>query len=151
MVPEKSKTLQAEIARLDDLGLNELRGLCRQILGSAPPHHGTALLRRRLAYELQARVHGDLPVEVRDRLKRLHKAFKSNPAYTPEPGRGVKAGTVLTRTWQGATHHVQATDQGFEYRGKRFGSLSEVARRITGTRWSGPVFFGLKGRAETGQ
>jgi DUF2924 family protein len=100
----RSKTLHTQIARLDDLGLDELRGLCLHILGSAPPHHGTALLRRRLAYELQARVHGDLPVEVRHRLKRLRKAFKANSDYTPEPGRGVKAGIVLTRTWRGATH-----------------------------------------------
>ena len=147
MVSEKRKILEAEIARLDDLGLDELREHCRGILGNTPPHHGRALLRRLLAYELQVRVHGDLAVEVRDRLKRLHKAFKSNPAYTPEPSRSVKAGTVLTRTWRGATHQVEATDHGFEYRGERFGSLSEVARRITGSRWSGPVFFGLKGRA----
>lgn len=148
---EKSKTLEAEIALLDDLGIDELRELCRDILGNTPFHHGTALLRRRLAYELQVGVQGDLAVEVRARLKRLHKAFKSNPTYTPEPGRGVKVGTVLTRTWRGATHQVEATDHGFEYQGERFGSLSEVARRITGTRWSGPVFFGLKGRAEVDQ
>jgi DUF2924 family protein len=151
MQSEKNKTLEAEIARLDDLGLDELRALCRHILGDTPSHHGPALLRRRLAYELQVRVHGDLPVEVRDRLKRLHKAFKANPAYTPSPGRGVKAGTVLTRTWRGTTHQVQATDHGFEYQGEHFGSLSEVARRITGTRWSGPVFFGLQARAEADQ
>lgn len=148
---QKNKTLEAEIAGLDDLGLDELRELCLHILGATPAHHGTALLRRRLGYELQARVHGELPVEVRDRLKRLHKAFKGKPAYTPEPRRGVKAGTVLTRIWRGTTHQVQATDHGFKYQGERFGSLSEVARRITGTRWSGPVFFGLKGRAEPDQ
>ena len=58
MRPERNKTLQAEIGRLDDLGLDDLRKLCDQILGYVPPHHGTALLRRRLAYELQARLHG---------------------------------------------------------------------------------------------
>jgi hypothetical protein len=149
MRPEQNKTLQAEIARLDDLGLDGLREHCNQILGHVPPHHGTALLRRRLAYELQARVHGDLPGDVRTRLRRLHKAFKTNPAYTPLPGRGVKPGTVLTRTWRGVTHQVQVTDQGFAYRGERYASLSEVARRITGTRWSGPLFFDLKRTAKT--
>ena len=137
--------LEAEIARLDDLGLDELRKLCSQILGSVPPHHGTALLRRRLGYELQARAHGDLPADVRQRLKRLHRAFTTNQTYTPLPGRGVKPGTVLTRTWQGVMHQVRVMDEGFDYRGECFGSLSEVARRITGTRWSGPLFFGLKG------
>ena len=149
MRPAQNKTLQAEIAHLDDLGLDDLRKLCDQILGHVPPHHGTALLRRRLAYELQARVQGDLPAEVRERLRRLHKAFKTNSAYTPLPGRGVKSGTVLTRNWRGVTHQVQVTDQGFEYRGERYASLSEVVRRITGTRWSGPLFFGLKRTAKT--
>ena len=149
MRPEHNKTLQAEIGRLDDLGLDDLRELCNQILGHAPPHHGTALLRRRLAYDLQARVHGDLPADVRERLRRLHKAFKTNPAYSPLPGRGVKPGTVLTRNWRGVTHQVEVTDRGYEYRGKRYASLSEVARRITGTRWSGPLFFDLKRTAKT--
>jgi hypothetical protein len=149
MPPEHNKTLQAEIARLDDLGLDDLRELCNQILDQVPPNHGTALLRRRLAYELQARVHGDLQTDVRHRLRRLHKAFKTNPAYTPLTGRGVKPGTVLTRTWNGVAHHVQATNQGFEYRGERYASLSEVARRVTGTRWSGPLFFDLKRTAKT--
>ena len=149
MRPEQNKTLQAEIARLDDLGFDDLRKLCDQILGHVPPHHGTALLRRRLAYELQARVHGDLPADVRHRLRRLQRAFKTNPTYTPLPGRGVKPGAVLTRTWRGVAHQVKVTDQGFEYRGEGYASLSEVARCITGTRWSGPLFFDLKRTAKT--
>ena len=149
MRPAQNKTLQAEIAHLDDLGLDDLRNLCGQILDHVPPHHGTALLRRRLAYELQARVHGDLAADIRRRLKRLHTAFKTNPAYTPLPGRGTTPGTVLTRTWRGVTHQVRVTDQGFEYRGERYASLSEVARHITGTRWSGPLFFDLKRTAKT--
>jgi Protein of unknown function (DUF2924) len=111
-------------------------------------HHGADLLRRRLGYELQARTHGDLPTESRRRLKRLHQAFKADPAYTPLPGFGLKPGTVLTRTWRGVLHHVDVLDDGFAYRGERFDSLSEIARRITGTRWSGPLFFGLKDVAE---
>ena len=88
---------------------------------------------------------GDLPAETQRRLKRLHQAFKSRSAATrPCPGVALKPGTVLTRTWQGVLHQVQVTDQGFDYRGERFASLSEVARRITGTRWSGPLFFGLR-------
>ena len=149
MRPDQNKLLQAEIARLDDLGLDDLREHCNQILGHVPPHHGTALLRRRLAYELQARVHGDLPADIRKRLRRMHSTFKTNPAYTPLPGRSVKPGTVLTRTWRGAAHQVQVTDLGFEYRGERYASLSEVARRITGARWSGPLFFDLKRTAKT--
>ena len=76
------------------------------------------------------------------------EAFKADPAYTPLPGLGLKPGTVLTRTWRGMPHHVDVLDDGFAYLGERFGSLSEVARRITGTRWSGPLFFGVKDVAE---
>ena len=136
--------LEAEIRRLDDLGLDELRKLCGPVLGAVPVHHGAHLLRRRLAYELQARALGDLPVETQRRLRRLHQSFKGDPQHKPSPRRRLKPGLVLTRSWQGVLHQVQVTDQGFDYRGERFASLSEVARRITGTRWSGPLFFGLK-------
>jgi hypothetical protein len=150
MRPDHGDTLKAEIARLEDLGLDDLRKLCGRLVGAVPANHGAHLLRRRLSYELQARVHGDLPTEVQRRLKRLHEAFKADPGFTPLPSLGLKPGTVLTRTWQGVLHQVRVTDAGFDYRGERFGSLSEVARRITGTRWSGPLFFGLRGASEPG-
>ena len=150
MQSDPKRTLEAEIARLDDLGLDELRKLWGRLLGTVPAHHGATLLRRRLGYELQARAHGDLPAEARRRLKRLHQSFTIDPAYMPAPGLGLKPGTVLTRTWHGVLHQVRVTNDGFDYRGERFGSLSEAARRSTGTRWSGPLFFGLKGAAEHG-
>jgi len=138
-------TLEAEIARLDDLGLDDLRKVCGRLVGAVPANHGAHLLRRRLAYELQAKALGHLPTEAQRRLKRLHEAFKADPEFTPIPSLGLKPGTVLTRTWHSVLHQVRVTNDGFDYRGERFGSLSEVARRITGTRWSGPLFFGLKG------
>ena len=142
------RDLEVEIARLADLDLDELRNLWGRFVGAVPAHHGANLLRRRLGYELQARVHGNLTVETRRRLKRLHQSFRADPAYTPLPGLGLKAGTVLTRTWRGVVHRVEVVNGGFEHRGERLGSLSEIARRITGTRWSGPLFFGLKDVAE---
>ena len=145
---DQRATLEAEIARLDDLGLDDLRKLCGRLVGAVPANHGTHLLRRRLAYELQAKALGDLPTETQRRLKRLHEAFKADPGFTPLPGLGLKPGTVLTRTWHGVLHQVRVMNEGFDYRGERFGSLSKLARRITGTRWSGPLFFGLKRAAE---
>ena len=122
MRPDHDGTLEAEIARLDDLGLDDLRKLWGRLVGAVPTNHGTHLLRRRLAYELQAKVHGDLPTEARRRLKHLHAAFKADPGFTPMPGLGLKPGTVLTRTWHGVLHQVRVADLGFDYRGERFGS-----------------------------
>ena len=141
---DHNEKLKAEIARLDDLSLDELRKLWGRLLGEVPAHNGASLLRRRLGYDLQARAHGDLLAVTRRRLKRLHQAFKADAAYTPSPSLGLKPGTTLTRTWRNVVHHVDVVEAGFEYRGERFRSLSEIARRITGTRWSGPLFFGLK-------
>jgi Protein of unknown function (DUF2924) len=148
MRPDHDGTLETEIARLDDLGLDGLRKFFARVVGAVPANHGAHLLRRRLAYELQAKALGDLPTDTQRRLKRLHEAFKADPGFTPMPGLGLKSGTVLTRTWHDVLHQVRVTNNGFDYRGQRFGSLSEVARRVTGTRWSGPLFFGLKGGAE---
>src|SRR5216684_3083240 len=117
---DHNEKLKAEIARLDDLSLDELRKLWGRLVGEVPAHRGASLLRRRLGYELQARAHGDLPAETRRRLKRLHQAFKADPAYTPLPGLGLKPGTVLTRTWRCVLHHVDVLDVGFGYRGERF-------------------------------
>ena len=149
MVADQRTILEAEIGRVGDLGLDELRRLWGCLLGVVPDSHSTSLLRRRLAYELQARVHGDLPRQSQRRLRNLHKSFKADPAYSPMPSMGLTPGTVLTRTWQGAIYRVHVTGEGFDYLGEHFGSLSEVARRITGTKWSGPVFFGLKRKAKT--
>ena len=137
--------LEAEIARLDGLGLQELRKLWAQRrLGPVPDHRSADLMRRRIAYELQVRAYGDLKSETRQQLKKLYQAFKADPAYTPLPNYGLKPGTMLTREWKGVTHRVGVMDEGFEYKGQRYKSLSEIATLITGTKWSGPVFFGIR-------
>jgi hypothetical protein len=144
MRSDREETLEAEIARLDGLGLQELREVWRQRLGPPPEIASTDLTRRWLAYKLQVRTYGGLKPETRRRLRQLYKAFKANPSYTPAPNLGLKPGLVLSREWNGTQHQVMVLEKGFAYGGENFGSLSEVARRITGSRWSGPVFFGLK-------
>lgn len=143
---EYDETLEAEIARLDGLGLQELRKIWRQRLGPPPEIPSTDLTRRWLAYELQVRAYGGLKPESHRRLRQLYKSFKTNPAYTPTPNLGLKPGLVLTREWNGTRHQVMVLEEGFAYGGEHFKSLSEVARRITGSRWSGPLFFGLRGK-----
>jgi hypothetical protein len=148
MRSDREETLEAEIARLGGLGLHELRQVWRQRLGPPPQHISAELTRRRLAYELQVKVYGGLKPETRRRLKQFYKAFKADPHHTPSSNLGLKPGLMLTREWNGTEHRVTVQEKGFEYRDEQYGSLSQVARRITGSRWSGPAFFGLKRRKE---
>src|SRR5450759_5281195 len=78
------------------------------------------------------------------RLRALAKALERNPSAVLTDGPRIRAGTRLIREWRGEKHEVMVDGSGYEYRGKKFASLSEIARHITGTRWSGPLFFGLK-------
>lgn len=107
-------------------------------------------MRRPLAAQLlhfhqQETAYGGLPAEVEAYLASLlPRARGSGPQTAPAPARRLKPGTRLLRTWRGRTYTVTVADPGFLYEGKTFSSLSVVAREITGTPWSGPVFFGLK-------
>ena len=145
MRPNRKETLEAELAQLNGLDLNELRRRWGKLLGPVPLHHNVDLMRRRLAYELQVREYGGLKYETRRRLRRLSEALRKNPNHTPVPLYPLKPGTMLAREWRGTVHRVGVMDDGFEYDGRRYASLSGVARDITGTRWSGPLFFGLRG------
>jgi len=144
MVFAPDPAVEAEISALEKLPLKGLRELWRARLGRVPKHQSADLLRRRLAYELQVRAYGGLRAEVRRRLSKLHKAFADDPNYTPQASQRLKAGTVLTREWKGVTHQVSILINGFEYSGEHYRSLSDIARRITRTKWSGPAFFGLR-------
>jgi hypothetical protein len=132
---------------LEDMSLAELRGTWAERVGDEPPKLRTReLMSLALAYRLQAQVHGDLPGPVNRRIAELSRRFTDNRSYTPMPGPNLKAGCSLIKEWRGVRHEVRVLDQGFSYLGEPFGSLSEVAQRITGTKWNGQVFFGLKAR-----
>ena len=81
--------------------------------------------------------------DARRRVLKLARRFEADPTHAPFPRPRIKPGTRLVRQWQGRTHIVTTTDDGYEYEGTRYASLSVIARTITGTRWSGPAFFGL--------
>jgi hypothetical protein len=103
-----------------------------------------------LAYRLQEQAFGGLKPAYKRRLRQLAESFEQNPSRivkTVSPAR-IKPGTRLIRQWDGQTHQVTVAEEGFEYKGERYKSLSEIARLITGTRWSGPLFFGLKQSAK---
>lgn len=138
--------LEAELARIQGMTYVQLKSVWREHFGGTPPiKRSRDVLMRLIAWRLQERVYGGLDEETRRRLERLGQAFSRNAAHKPKSSVMLKAGTELTREWKGARHIVRVQDDGYTYDGQRYASLSEVARRITGSRWSGPLFFGLNG------
>ena len=97
-----------------------------------------------LAYRIQEKAYGGLKPSTRKRLQKLAQELERDPKAQLQPHQQIKTGIKLLRQWQGETHNVIVVNDGFDYRNKRYRSLSEIARQITGTRWSGPAFFGLK-------
>ena len=111
-----------------------------------PPIQSADVLRRLLAWKIQAEIYGDLDPETLECLRRARDAV-SDGRSPVELRHALRAGAILVREWRGVAHRVLVLDSGFEHYGKRYGSLSEVARAISGTRWSGPRFFGLEDNA----
>jgi hypothetical protein len=139
----KSIDLSGEITALLTQGPEQLRQRWRVLYGTEPPTRiSEDLLRRAIAYRLQERAHGGLKPSTRRLLRRITEdARRSRSAPLV---RKIRPGAVLIREWRGRSHQVTVLEDGVLYRGKRHRSLSEVARKITGSRWSGPLFFGLK-------
>ena len=135
----------AEIDSLSDLGLEDLRHTWQARLGGqAPSVASCRLLRSWLAWELQARVKGGLDPGTRRQLRELGRA-KSDDSRLPRTS-SLRPGTVLTREHAGKMHRVMVLERGYAWNGGQYASLTEIAYRITGTRWSGPRFFGLKNK-----
>lgn len=128
--------IDQKLEHLESMDMAALREQWRRRLGAPPSLRSRDLLRRILAFELQAEVHGGLSTELRQRLRIVGTARANRRALQP--------GTTITREWRGERHVVQVTPAGFEHSGTAYKSLSEIARQITGARWSGPRFFGLK-------
>ena len=144
MAQEESTALEVEIARLRGLDLAGLQARWRSMFGRrAPAHLPKHLLLRILAYRMQAEVHGDLDTASVRALDRLVKTGSARSAPLPQAS-SVRPGTLLVREWDGVLHRVTTLDDGFAWNGTSYRSLSEVARAITGTRWNGPRFFGLR-------
>ncbi|MEQ1878234.1 MAG: DUF2924 domain-containing protein [Bdellovibrionia bacterium] len=143
---------EVENMQIDPHQINALTSMSRPELclewerrfGESPPATQSAdWLRWLLAWRLQERVEGPLPARTRRLLLALAETFERDPEHRPTAEFELKPGTVLMREWRGVRHRVRVLREGYEYSERRFASLSEVARAITGTRWSGPRFFGL--------
>lgn len=126
-----------EIAELVNLSSTQLRQRWVEVTGSVVPKVSPSLLRLALAWELQAKAWGGLS---RDATRQLDQRAAGQTRTTP-----ARPGMRLVRSWQGKAHVVVIEEAGvIRWNEREWGSLSEVARAITGTRWSGPAFFGLK-------
>jgi hypothetical protein len=140
--------LLAQIAAIANASLSDLRAQWRGLFGSEAPGINRAYLERRIAYRLQELAYGGLSEGTKDSLATLAKtADKGSSARTRLRAQDRPiAGTRLLRVWNGVEHSVTVLQTGFDYNGRSFESLSAVARHITGSRWNGPAFFGLRER-----
>lgn len=137
--------VEAELDRLPTTPIAQLRVRYRELFRTdAPPAFGPDLLRRSIAQRIQEKAYGGLPPRSQRQLNQLVKAAIAKPNGRLELPRRIKAGSELVRTWKDKTHRVTVLADGFSYGGKVFASLSEIATAITGTRWNGPRFFGLR-------
>jgi hypothetical protein len=151
--PDASLPLDASVrsivANLEGLDLNGFRRQWRAHLGGEPPAHLPRwLLMKVLAYRLQSNAFGDLDKSIR-RILRSRKddgvgvPFDRRAPQTRE-GLGLKAGALLVREWKGRLERVMILEEGFAWNGQTFGSLSQIAKAMTGTNWNGHRFFGLR-------
>ena len=133
------------LARLPELKLGELRQQWRALYKTdASPHLSRELLIRAVAYRMQEVALGGLRPERQRRLRQFAQQLKESREGRMPPRPELKPGTRLVREWQGRTYEVLVLDDGFSWQGTHYRSLSALARKITGTAWSGPLFFGVK-------
>jgi hypothetical protein len=133
------------LVRLPELGLGELRQQWRVLYkAEASPHLSRELLLRAVAYRMQEVVLGGLHPQRQRQLRQFAQHLNESPKGRISPRPELKPGTRLVREWQGRTYEVLVLDDGFSWQGTSYRSLSALARTITGTAWSGPLFFGLK-------
>ena len=127
------------LVRLEQMSGHELREEWRRLVRSPPPNLSRDLLVRALAYRVQEIAEGGLPKATLRRLSGLADVTASGRRVELAPI--LKPGARLVREWHGRTYTVAVTPEGFEHEGRVYRSLSQIAREITGTRWSGPRFF----------
>jgi len=134
-----------EVEAIEQLSAAEARAKYKAKYGKDPaPGLTPKLVRSILAYRLQEEVYGGLDPKLRRRLEDYGRRLMKDPKAKWETKQRLPAGTLLKREWGGQAHEVAVEEEGYRYRGTLYSSLSNVAMEITGTRWSGPRFFGTK-------
>jgi hypothetical protein len=116
----------------------------QKLLGAEPPAHiSRDLLARAIAHKIQEKEYGGLDKSTRRRLRALARTLETEGSLPTTSGPILKPGAKLVREWHGRTYRVVVLEEGFEFEGRRYRSLSKIAREITGAHWSGQRFFGL--------
>lgn len=141
-------TVLARVAALNALPILKLKQQWRDLFETEPPPYNRRFLEHRLAYRIQELAYGGLKRETIEQLAAIAEDLDGgDPARRRQPAKDRPiAGTRLIREYQGVEHCVTVRDEDFEYQGRPYKSLSAIARAITGTRWNGLLFFGLKNR-----
>jgi hypothetical protein len=143
--------VEAELERLPKMPIVDLRSRYRELFRAEPPKaFGPDLLRRSIAHRIQEKAYGGLSREHQRLLDQLVKAAQAKPNGRLELPRRIKPGSELVRTWNRRTYRVVVMEKGFAWEGRTYSSLSEIAFEITGTKWNGPRFFGLRSSANGG-
>ena len=141
---QKTEVTRELIRRLPTAGRDELLKLWQKNSAGASQGLRRSLILPILAYRIQERVYGGLDPDSERRLREAVGEPKPQGSRKTEKAQVFKPGTRILREWKGQIHEVLITSSGFEYKGESFRTLSPIAKRITGTHWSGPVFFGTK-------
>jgi hypothetical protein len=136
----------AQLTALKGLPTPDLKRRWRELFETEPPPYNRRFLESRLAYRIQELAFGGLTPETLKRLEAIAEDLDGgDPARRRRPAKDRPiSGTRLIREWKGVEHCATVCDEGYQYQGRRYQSLSAIARAITGTRWNGWVFFGLK-------
>jgi hypothetical protein len=138
-------SVERQLETLPDLPRADLAEMWQKLFNSAPdPKIRKPAMIRFLAYRIQEQAYGSLATISARRLRQLEGSTAGNSNLKTSSAKKIHPGTRLVREWQNQVHLVNVESKGYEYQGIRYRSLSEIARLITGTRWSGPLFFGLK-------
>jgi hypothetical protein len=138
--------VEDELDRLAAMPIAQLRIRYRELFRTDPPKaFGPDLLRRSIAHRIQEKAYARPAQHLLDQMMKAYAAKPNGKIVLP---RRIKPGSVLVREWKGESHRVMVLAEGFAYDGETYSNLSEIAVLITGTRWNGPRFFGLRSKAE---
>lgn len=145
MRPDDKRAMAARLEALPTLDYPALRAEWRRLYRAPPPRVSRGLLELGIAWKIQEQAHGGLGATTKRRLADLATTLDQDGDLVQSRAARLRPGARLIRDWHGATHIVLVVEDGFVWQGETWRSLSAIARAITGVRWSGPRFFGLKG------